>query len=171
MKNSIAATTSVLVLLLAGCGGTEATSLHSRQTSVTLADRNYEFVMHGVTGEACRSVFLGFGVDDTSYASAIEKIHKQVPSRYGQEYQLVNVVEDTTFEFYLFVWKNCTVLSADVLVLKEAVPPMGVQSRPRGEAPKAPASSEAAADLPVGVEKKREQEQEEKATGGNPYSR
>jgi hypothetical protein len=93
-----------------------------------LVERNYTFVAHGMRGEACKSSFLGFGIGDRSYAEAISQIHKTVPEKFRPEYQLVNVVDDWTFDFYLLVWRSCTVVSADVVVLREPALPVVEQA-------------------------------------------
>ena len=43
--------------------------------------------------------------------------HKQVPPKYRPEYQLVNVVDDRSFKFFLIGWERCTIVSADVVLL------------------------------------------------------
>jgi hypothetical protein len=115
---------AVFALAASGCGGTTAGSFQSRPTSVPLVERNYTFVAHGMRGEACKRSFLGFGIGDRSYAEAINRIHQTVPEKFRPEYQLVNVVDDWTFDFYLLVWRSCTVVSADVVVLREPVVPL-----------------------------------------------
>ncbi len=111
----------LLALMCVSCGGTTGVSLHATPTEVPLVTRNYEIIVHGLRADACKAIIFGFGIDDMSYARAISEIHKQVPRRIGQDYQLVNVVEDKTFEFFLFGGKKCTVISADVAVLLEPV--------------------------------------------------
>ena len=130
----------LLGLLSGSCGGTSGVSLHATPTNIPLVTRNYKIIAHGLRADVCKSVFFGFGIDDTSYAKAIKKIHEQVPTGIGQDYQLVNVVEDKTFEFYLFGGKKCTVISADVAVLLEPVAaPMVKGDDPRAARGKRPA--------------------------------
>jgi hypothetical protein len=113
---------AIAVVVSAGCGGTTAGSFQSAATTLPLALRNYDVVKHGLRAEACSTKVLGLGIGDVSYAAAIAKIHEQVDKmKLGVQYQLVNVVDDWTFEFYFIAWKNCTVVSADVVVLREPV--------------------------------------------------
>ncbi|HQO35545.1 MAG TPA: hypothetical protein PLG59_12840 [bacterium] len=109
----------VLFAMVSACGGAKPKQFVSDTTNVELVQRNYEIVLHGLRADVCKVSVLGMGKADISYANAIKAIHKKVPPQLGADYQLVNVVEDKTFEFYLFSWKTCTVISADVAILKE----------------------------------------------------
>ena len=136
-----------------GCGGVTAGSFQSMPTSVPLAERNYKFVMHGLRGEACRISVFGFGINDRSYAAAIKEIHKQVPQKYRPDYQLVNVVDDWRFHFFLLAWENCTVVSADVVVLSD---PGQASPPPSGEAGNDEATQVAEKDdLPAAAEEEK----------------
>jgi hypothetical protein len=126
MKRCVLCTTGFGILVgsialaaisITGCGGATAGAFQSAPTTVPLAERSYRFAMHGLKGKACRLSILGFGIADRSYAAAIGEIHKQVPPKYQPEYQLVNVVSDWSFEFFLLGWENCTIVSADVVLL------------------------------------------------------
>jgi len=119
---------AVAAVAVTGCGGAKAGSFQSRPTHVPLVERNYTFVAHGIKAEACKFSVLGFGIGDRSYAEAISQIHKTVPEKYRPDYQLVNIVEDRSFSFYLFVWDSCTIVSADIVVLKEPVAPLAVNA-------------------------------------------
>ncbi|MCK9463735.1 MAG: hypothetical protein M0R80_29295 [Proteobacteria bacterium] len=122
---------TLVAISTTGCGGVRAGSFQSQPTFVPLAERDYRFVQHGLRGEACKTTVLGFGIDDHSYAAAIKQVHRQVLKKYRPDYQLVNVVEDWTFKFFLLAWKNCTVVSADVVVFGD---PDQIAPPPTGEA-------------------------------------
>jgi len=106
------------IFLASSCGGIRPVQFQSPATGVPLAPRNYTMYKHGLKGEACNVYVFGFGIGDESYNDAIARIHDQVAVKH-KEYQLVNIVEDSTFEFYLFSWKSCTVITADVVILEQ----------------------------------------------------
>ena len=164
-------------LLCVSCGGTTGVSLHATPTEVPLVTRNYEIIAHGLRADACKAIVFGFGIDDMSYARAIKEIHKQVPSEIGQDYQLVNIVEDKTFEFFLFGGKKCSVISADVAVLLEPVAqPMVKWKDPSGSDVESPHKPMVTTQKPEpeivdkavddGEEEKKEEKAPEKKTQG-----
>ena len=128
---------SVALAALAGCGGVRPVAFKSEATGVPLAQRNYKMYKHGLRGEACNTYVLGFGIGDESYSDAIAKIHEQVDAQ-GREYQLVNVVEDSTFNFYLFAWKSCTVITTDVVILEQPAYFPSCAASPKIEPPAEP---------------------------------
>src|SRR5262245_4547364 len=96
----------LLLLLSTACTNAAPVKLAGQPPTVRLVEKDYRIVRHALSARTCKTFVLGLGGGDTSYAATMKELLAQVPSDLGTDFQLVNLVQDSHTEWYLFAWKR-----------------------------------------------------------------